>query len=275
MNTRACPQCKGANLASAVLCVTCGARLAGPPQVPAPGLPQGPLDPTPPSAPVQPQPMPNAGPPVDPPAPPMPRGATVQYWGLPTVSPPVPRRRRSFLMPVLGLVAAAVISVGVLSILNKGGSLPGEIDGLERMHTADASAFEDVMAAQGYGDITMEGGMYGEGDRPVMVVGLITHLPQSQLETPLEFVFDQGAGGFAGTSGGTVDSSGAVSTSVAGVDYRCASFEFPGPVVGAGGHGSMCMWLADDAGFIITFRTTDPSRAFADVRSAYDAIHGG
>lgn len=273
MNTKACPQCKGANLASAVLCVTCGARLAGPPQVPAPGLPQGPPDPSPPSTPAWPQPI--AASPVDPPAPPMPPGATVQYWGTPTGSPPVPRRRRSFLVPILGLVAAAVISVGVLSILDRGGSLPGEIDGLERIHSADASTFEDTMAAQGYGDITMEGGMYGEGDRPLMVVGLISHLPQSELQAPLEFVFDQGAGGFAGTSGGTVDSSGALSTNVAGVDYRCASFEVPGPVAGAGGHGSMCMWLADDLGFIITFRTADPSAAFADVRSAYDAIHVG
>jgi hypothetical protein len=258
MNTRACPQCRSANLASAVLCVNCGARLADPPHVPA-------QIPPPATAP---------GPSVaGRPAPPMPTGASPQYGGVPSALPPP--RRRSILVPILGLVAAAVIAVGVLSILNRdGGSLPGEIDGLERINTADASSFEDTMAAQKYGEIRMEGGMYGDGGRPVLVVGLVRNLPQSQLQAPLEFVFDQAAGGFAGTSGGAIDSSGAVSATVAGVDYRCASFEVPVPVSGGSGHGSICMWLADDLGFVITFRNPDPSAAFADVRATYEAIRG-
>ena len=129
------------------------------------------------------------------------------------------------------------------------------------------------MAAQRFGEVRMEGAIYGEDGRPILVVGYFSNLPEAELQTPLEFVFDQGAGGFAGTSGGTVDSAGAVSTTVGEVDYRCATFEVPGPVSGAAGHGSMCMWLADDLGFVITFRTTDPSRAFGDARTVYDAIH--
>lgn len=258
MNTRACPQCKSANLASAVLCVTCGARLAGPPPAPAPPTVATPEPPT-------------AGPP---PMPAMPPGATVQYWGQQGSAVPPPRRR-SVLVPVLALVAAVVIAAGVASTLHDGGSLPGEIDGLERMHTADAATFEDTMAAQKYGDIGMEGGMYGEGSRTVLVVGLVSNIPSSELQAPLDFVFDQGAQGFASSSGGTVDSSGAVSVTVAGVQYRCASFELPGPVSGGGGHGSLCMWQADDLGFLITFRTSDPSAAFGDIRTVYDAIHGG
>jgi hypothetical protein len=34
------------------------------------------------------------------------------------------------------------------------------------------------------------------------------------------------------------------------------------------------MWLADDLGFVITFRNPDPSAAFGDVRAAYEAIQG-
>ena len=257
MNTRACPLCKSANLASAVLCVTCGARLTGPPPAPAPPAAATPLPPT------------ATGPPV----PAMPLGAAVQDWGEPSAIPTP--RRRSVLVSVLALIAGAVIAVGVVSTLHGDGSLPGEIDGLERLHTADASTFEDTMAAQKYGDIGMEGGMYGEGSRTVLVVGLVSNLSQAELQAPLEFVFDQGAQGFAGTSGGTIDSSGAMSVTVAGVQYRCASFELPGPVSGAGGHGSLCMWEAEDLGFLITFRTSDPSAAFGDVRTVYDAIHGG
>jgi hypothetical protein len=261
MNTRACPQCKSANLASAVLCVTCGARLAGPPPAPAPPADVTPLPPA------------VTGPPI-PAMPSMPPGATVQYWGERGSAPP-PARRRSVLVPVLALIAVVVIAVGVVSTLHRGGSLPGEIDGLERMHTADASTFEDTMAAQRYGDIGMEGGMYGDGSRTVLVVGLVSNIPQSELQAPLDFVFDQGAQGFARSSGGTIDSSGAESVTVAGVQYRCASFELPGPVSGGGGHGSLCMWQADDLGFLITFRTSDPSAAFGDIRTVYDAIHGG
>ena len=65
-----------------------------------------------------------------------------------------------------------------------------------------------------------------------------------------------------------------LAVTVAGVQYRCASFELPGPVSGGGGHGSLCMWQADDLGFLITFRTSDPSAAFGDIRTVYDAIHG-
>jgi hypothetical protein len=209
-----------------------------------------------------------------PPVPAMPPGAAVQHWGE-LGSPPTPPHRRSVLVPVLALIAVVVIAVGVVSTLHGGGSLPGEIDGLERMHTADATTFEDTMAAQRYGDIGMEGGMYGEGSRTVLVVGLVSNIPQSELQAPLEFVFDQGAQGFASSSGGTIDSSGAVSVTVAGVQYRCASFELPGPVSGGGGHGSLCMWQADDIGFLITFRTSDPSAGFGDIRTVYDAIHGG
>jgi hypothetical protein len=176
-------------------------------------------------------------------------------------------------VPVLALIAAAVVVIGVLSVLGGDGTLPGEIDGLGRMDTAEASSYEDAMAAQHFGEVRMEGAMYGEGGRPMLVVGLVSHVPEADLQTSLEFVFDQAAGGFAGTSGGTVDSAGAVSTSVAGVDYRCARFEVPGPMAGGGGQGSMCMWLADDLGFVVTFRTTDPSAAFGDVRLTYDAIH--
>ena len=254
MNTRACPQCKSANLASAVLCVTCGARLAGPPPAPAPPAAAMPL---PPAATV----------------PAMPPAANVQYWGEPGSAPPPPRRR-SVLVPALALIAVVVIAIGVVSTLHGGGTLPGEIGGLERMHTADASTFEDTMAAQRYGDIGMEGGMYGDGSRTVLVVGLVSNIPEAELQAPLDFVFDQGAQGFASSSGGTIDSSGAVSVTVAGVQYRCASFELPGPVSGGGGHGSLCMWQADDLGFLITFRTSDPSAAFGDIRTVYDAIHG-
>lgn len=259
MNTRACPQCKSANLASAVMCVTCGARLAGPPPAPAPPTAATPLPPM----------VTGTGPPV----PAMPPGATVQYWSEPGTASP-PQRRRSVLVPVLALIAVVVIAVGVVSTLHRGGALPGEIDGLERLNTADATTFEDLMAAQRYGDIGMEGGMYGDGSRTVLVVGLVSNIPPNELQAPLALVFDQGAQGFATSSGGTIDSSGAVSVTVAGVQYRCASFELPGPVSGGGGHGSLCMWQADDVGFLITFRTSDPSAAFGDLRTVYDAIHG-
>jgi hypothetical protein len=47
----------------------------------------------------------------------------------------------------------------------------------------------------------------------------------------------------------------------------------PEPATPSALSGSLCLWKADDVGFVITLRTSDPAAAMDDVRSAFDSLH--
>jgi hypothetical protein len=269
-----CPRCHSINLASAVVCVNCGQRLGA---VPTPGPPQ-PAAPPASSGPPQtaaetgiaappPQGVPGAGAPA-PPLPPTPVTPVEGTW--PDAVPPVRPRTRWFL-PVLVIVALIVAgAVAIFLTRDASGGLPEEIDGLPRLHTAEAQALQDAVEGQEVEGLSISTAMYGDSVSPKLVVGVFAGLPPELRSAPMDGVFTVLATALT-SQGGSLHPEEAVTATDGGTEYRCAPVDAP---AGAGPPetGVLCMWRDDDIGIVLTFRTGDASAAVADARLAHDAV---
>jgi hypothetical protein len=176
---------------------------------------------------------------------------------------------------LLALVVVALVATSAVAFAltrGSGGELPDSIDGVPRMHTAEANAFEHVMDGMTMADMSLSGAMYGDGETPDLVLELISGVPAEARSVPMDVFFSQAGAGLAANSGGSVREAEAVEATDGGVEYRCAPLDLPPGAPGEAGTGVLCMWKAQDIGIVVTFRTGDPSAAVEDARLAYAAV---
>jgi hypothetical protein len=171
---------------------------------------------------------------------------------------------------VLALVVTGAVAMALTG--GSGGALPDAIDGVPRMHTPEAEAFERTLNGMTIADMSFSGAMYGDGVSPDLVVELISGVPDEARAAPMDTFFSGAATGIASTSGGTIRVEEAVEARDGDVEYRCAPLELPAGTAGLTGSGVLCMWRGRDIGILITLRTGDASAAVEDARLAYAAV---
>jgi len=92
--------------------------------------------------------------------------------------------------------------------------------------------------------------------------------------TPLPGTLEDFATGFAGTSGGSVDTGKAVTETRDGVTYRCASINMNRPA-SLGDPQAVCMWNDDDTGgFVITAISSNTEAAVDLAANVHDGVVG-
>lgn len=221
---KSCPVCRAANLASAVVCVSCGATLG---EVPLPG----PLQQTPPEIPPDPA----------------------------AIEAAKARQTRRATIAAVAIGVALVIGIGLLVFaLNRGDGFPDEIDGKPRITSEEAAEVEDLFESQEIQGLSMEIALYGTGDEPSVIVMVLNGMDDAFGAASGSEAFWQSFGkgfaqGFAATSGGSVVSGKPLTREIDGVRYFCVG------VAGVAGDGSLCMFLDEEVGLLLSTTYEDPA----------------
>jgi len=190
------------------------------------------------------------------------------------VGAPAARRSRRWPWIVAAFVLVnAGVGAFVLTRPDANG-MPDEVAGLPRLHTDAARSFEDFLASVHVGGVSIRGAMYGNADRPELLLERFVDGDDPFQGLPVETVLGQAASGLGiGMGGGELDEDATVSDTRDGADYACAPFRGPAlPQIGD--VTVVCVFSGGGAGFLLDLRTSLPSEGIDDAQAARDAILG-
>jgi hypothetical protein len=163
----------------------------------------------------------------------------------------------------IGIGLLAVIVIATLVILTSDGDgLPESVDGLDRLHSSEAEAFEESLDEFALAGITISGAMYGEEEGPPLL--LVERIEAGDGETapiPLRATFDGAVVGFESSGAGEVDEGASVEGERSGFEVICASVEVVADPSMPGGVATMCGWRGRVIGVVFDFRTSDTTTA--------------
>lgn len=187
---------------------------------------------------------------------------------------PEPVTRRKGLWTIAGLTAAIVIlviAIVALVVVPSEDGLPDQVAGLDRLHTDDAEAFEDTVGENRFGDVRVDGAVYGTEAVEQLILARYSNVaPAVSISSLL-----RGAGGGLVIGGGTVDFDAEAIQTRAGVEYHCIPFEgrlFPSDVFPA--RGQLCVWAEgdDEAALLIDVVAQDAGSAVTHAAAAHEAL---
>jgi hypothetical protein len=161
----------------------------------------------------------------------------------------------------IALLAVIVIATAVV-LTSDGDGLPESVDGLDRIHSREAEAFEENLDEFALAGITITGAMYGEEDGPpLLLVERIEAGDGEAAAIPLRATFDGAVVGFESSGAGEVDEDASVEGDRAGFEVMCASVEVVADPSIPGGVATMCGWKGRVIGVVFDFRTSDTTTA--------------
>lgn len=275
METKTCKACRTVNESFAIVCRNCGARIGEPPQ---PGTAQGggadlgaqPTTSAPPPMPTGPVAGVDHG--FGPPPPP---------GELPQVAHPgvLPKKSNAGIM-IAFVVGILVIGAGIVYFLTRGGGggFPDELAGHPRSDSDVARQIEDMFAGFGFGGMSIDVALYGDGE-PVAMMMTLEGLPEAATDVPPDVFFEGFATQFAQQQGLGIDPSGAIRGSSDGADFLCV--DAPAGAFGGSGFsggfgsaqsGSLCVFKGSTIGIVMLFDGTVASAAMPAVQDAYAEI---
>lgn len=196
-------------------------------------------------------------------------------WGAPAgpvggpmeMGQPAPKNNTGLFVGI-GVLALVVIGAVLFFALKKsgGGDFPESLGGIPRSHSAQTQQIESELKKINFQGMTIDVAVYGSDIAPSHIAMIFNNVPASLKGQSLTPFLDQVASGFTGTSGGTVDTSQAVSESRDGVEYLCV------PISQSGQSGAFCVFNGDKLGAVVTLSTTDPHAALNLAHEVSDAV---
>jgi hypothetical protein len=237
---KTCPNCRAANLDSAVVCVSCSTPIG---EVPMPG----PLQQTPPEIPPDPD----------------------------AIAAEKDARARRAVRAAIAIGGALVIGLVVLIVvLTRGDGFPDEIGGKPRITSDQAKELEDAIAEQDVQGLQLDMALYGAGDQPqifvVIVRGTSDALGVAKDSPEFWDAFGKGfASGFASTSGGAVVNAKPLTREKDGVRYYCVGYA---GVASGMSDGSMCVFVAEEIGLLVSTTYENPRDTITLAQEAAEAL---
>jgi len=276
MNTKTCKACRTVNEDFAIECRNCGARIGEPP---------GPAENAGGGANLGFQPTTSAPPPPTSGStsdagfgsPPLPGEPTTAHPGV------LPKRSNTGIMIAFAAVVVALVAGAVYFLTRGGGSLPEELAGHPRSGSERAQQMEEAFQVFESGGISIEVGLYGEGDQPVAIIMLLEGVPDDVTNVPPDVFFDGFTTGLAQSqlSQLGLDPSTGITASSAGADFLCV--DVPAEAFGRTGFGgfgelgvvqdgSFCVFKGETIGMVMLFDGTGAASAMPAVQEAYAQI---
>lgn len=162
-----------------------------------------------------------------------------------------------------GIGLIAVVIVALIAILSsKGDGFPESVEGLDRIHSSEAKAFEESLGEFAVAGITISGAMYGGADeQPLLMVERIEAPDGQATSIPLRATFDGAVFGFENSGAGTVDEEASVEGERSGFEVVCASVEVVANPSMPEGAATMCGWKGHVIGVVFDFRSSDTTAA--------------
>jgi hypothetical protein len=147
-------------------------------------------------------------------------------------------------------------------VSSDGDGLPESLDGLARIHSSEANAFEESLGEFAMAGITISGAMYGGTDeQPVLLVERI-EAPDGEVGfIPLQSTFDGAVFGFENSGAGDVDEDASVEGKRSGFEIICARMEVVANPSMPEGESTMCGWKGQVIGVVFDFRDSDTTVA--------------
>ncbi len=163
----------------------------------------------------------------------------------------------------VGIGLIAIVAVALIAILTSDhDGLPESVDGLDRLHSSQADAFEESLGEFALAGITISGAMYGEANGPPLL--LVERIESEDGQTaliPLRATFDGAIGGFESSGAGDVDEDSSVDGERSGFEVICAPVEALANPSIPGGVATICGWKGRFIGVVFDFRSSDTTAA--------------
>jgi hypothetical protein len=235
---KTCPNCRSANLDSAVVCVTCGTTIGVAP-IPAPLVEHD-------------TPTPEAPPPPD-----------------AIASERKEAARRATVTAIVAGVILVVAIAGLVLFLGRGDGFPDSVGGKPRITGDEVDVMEDALKNFEVGGVTLKLAVYGTGGAPSIIVLQADGLPEQMQAMSSEEFFKVVGPSTAAQVGATGTGKHSTATdTIDGVDYFCAALARP---VGLTTNGSICVYRSDTLGVLISTTFGDPAVAIDLAREVADA----
>lgn len=157
-----------------------------------------------------------------------------------------------------GAIVLALVAVfAAFAFVGAGDDFPDELEGLPRIRSSQADAFEESLEGFRAGDVGLIGAMYGPNERPALIVELVEGPSDQVALIPLPQTFDGAIFGFENSGGGEVDEETTIRESRSGLEIMCAEARVTSDPLIPDGAATLCGWKGDRIGFVFDVRGAD------------------